>query len=133
MLRIKQMQMKVILDKEDANKLLDDLSENYDLMIYEGKKEYLDRLGLDISDSSYVKEKLYPSDTPILGGDIVYLPPDSMLYYKINENSETIEVGVIGDVKREEFEEFALHVKTSIYDALDDPDMSWEPVKEVSS
>ena len=85
MLRIKQMQMKVILDKEDANKLLDDLSENYDLMIYEGKKEYIDRLGLDISDSSYVKEKLYPSDTPILGGDIVYLPPDSMLYYKINE------------------------------------------------
>lgn len=128
MLKIRQLQLKVILDKQDCNKLIDDLSENYDLILYGIKRNYLEKLDLSLEEDSFIKEKLYPTDAQILAGDLIYLQPDSVMYYKINEIAERIEVGIIGGTNREEFKDFCDRVKTSIYDALEDPGVEWESV-----
>lgn len=133
MLKIKQYQMKVILDKQDANDLILDLSEKYKLLIHEMKKRYLDKLGVNIQDKDeWIIEKLIYPDARLLGGDIISLPPDSIIYYKIPFEKDLIEVGILGDTTRKEFDQFADEVKDIIQDALED-DQKWEPARKLNA
>ena len=132
MLKIKQMHLKVILDRQDCQNILMDLSENYNLLLHGMKKRYIENLGLQIEDvDQWITENLVNQDTHLLGGDLVYVEPDTVLYYKVPVDNESIEIGAIGDTSIEEFDKFASQIKESILDALEDPDEKWELVKKL--
>lgn len=134
MLKIKQFQLRVILDREDVSKLISDLSEKYDLLIHGMKKQYLRALKLQVKDEDeWIEEKLLHPEIHLLGGDVIYISPGTMMYYKIPFEKDLIEIGVVGDTETKEFKDFALRVKTSIFDALDDTSQDWEPAKQLNA
>jgi len=134
MLNIKQMKLNVVLDNEDCENLAADLLENYDLLLHGIKKGYIDGLGLKISEEdSWIIENLINPESNLLGGDIIYMEPDIIIYYKVPKDDEIIEIGAIGDIDEKDFNEFALKIKTSIFDALDSPDQAWIPMKQLNA
>lgn len=134
MLNIKQMKLNVVLDREDCDKLAADLLENYDLLLHGIKKGYIEGLGLKISkEDTWIIKKLINPDSSLLSGDIVYVKPDTIMYYKVPKDDEIIEIGVIGDTSDKEFREFSLKIKTSIFDALESPDQVWKPMRQLNA
>ncbi|MCD4783323.1 MAG: hypothetical protein K8T10_05750 [Candidatus Eremiobacteraeota bacterium] len=134
MLNIKQMKLNIVLDHEDCDKLSTDLLENYNLLLHGIKKGYIEGLGLKISrEDKWIINNLINFDSNLLGGDIVYVAPDTIMYYKVPRDDEIIEIGIVGDTSTKEFNDFALRIKTSIFDALESPDQVWEPMKQLNA
>ncbi|MCE1247873.1 MAG: hypothetical protein LWY06_14620 [Firmicutes bacterium] len=133
MLKIRQLQLRVILDKEDCKNIVSNLSEKYDLIIHGMKKEYIKRLGLKIDQiDEWIMENFTPQETKLLGGDLVYVEPDTVMYFKVPDEKELIEIGVVGNGAAKEFKDFAARIKSVISDALEDSEQEWEPVKQLN-
>ena len=124
--------MKVILDREDCNNLIIDLSEKYKLLLHGMKKKFIKNLGISIEEEDqWIMDHLAKQEAQLLGGDLIYIAPETVMYYKVPSEKELVEAGVIGDVSLKEFDEFTAAIKESILDALEDPEQKWEPVKKL--
>jgi hypothetical protein len=133
MLKIKQLQTKVKLDEMICDSLTESLNMKYNLLIYGVKRDYINKLDLKPEDEfSFIKKNLFPENAGIACGDLVFFEPETIIYYKVRETLDSIEIGIIGDpANRDKFETFADDVMSCLRKNSEKPVNDWEPVKMV--
>ncbi len=133
MLKIEQKQLKANLDNKFCQRLAGELAGDFELLLYGMRQEFLERLNLEIDrEDSFVRDKIIPSGSILSGGDLVYLKPDSILYYKVPDFYDYIEVGIIGNTGRIEFEQLCNRIIELVREHSPEGDLQWEPVKELA-
>jgi hypothetical protein len=133
MLKIKQLHTKVRLDERVCDSLFASLNEKYNLLIYGAKKDYVDKLGLKPDDEfSFIRNNLFPDSIGVVCGDLVFFEPETIIYFKVRESMDSVEIGIIGDpAHRSKFEAFAEDVLSCLKKNVEKNISDWEPVKTV--
>jgi hypothetical protein len=133
MLKIKQLQTKINPGEDIYGSLISSLGKKYGFLIYGIKKDYINKLNIKLDNEfSFITENLSQKDNTVFFGDMLFMEPDTIIYYKVKKDSNLIEIGIIGDpINRDKFENFARDVLSVLRKGPGDASRDWESVKTI--